>query len=239
MPGVWIDIERDPEGEVFCIRALADPAGTAEILVRDLRPSERHLLLDVRTGTGRDRESGCVLCGFDERHWFAAVVPAWNARTVAEAREALKPPLVQRAELHAGVRPQDRQKRRNRAFVRQGEWFFLPVRGLEPPRALVLRHAPLRREGGGRPHQAEWLYRRETPGYRAAPDDPVVLAADLGKRTGPERPFAPRDPRIALSGFFVRGRVTHPDHRTVVLDDWHLAVPNTEARGALGVEFRD
>jgi hypothetical protein len=39
----------------------------------------------------------------------------------------------------------------------------------------------------------------------------------------------------------VRGRVWHPDHKTIVLDDWHRVLLNTEreAPGASHVVFLD
>jgi hypothetical protein len=40
---------------------------------------------------------------------------------------------------------------------------------------------------------------------------------------------------------YVRGRVWHPDHKTIVLDDWHRVLMNTEreASGATDVTFLD
>ena len=40
---------------------------------------------------------------------------------------------------------------------------------------------------------------------------------------------------------YVRGRVWHPDHKTVVLDGWHRVLMNTEnlAPGARAVVFLD
>jgi hypothetical protein len=40
---------------------------------------------------------------------------------------------------------------------------------------------------------------------------------------------------------FVRGRVWHPEHKTIVLDEWHRVLMNTEreAPGARSVVFLD
>ena len=45
-----------------------------------------------------------------------------------------------------------------------------------------------------------------------------------------------RNPRA-----YVRGRIWHPDHKTIVLDGWHRVVMNTEgsAPGARAVVFLD
>jgi len=43
------------------------------------------------------------------------------------------------------------------------------------------------------------------------------------------------------SSVYVRGRIWHPDHKTVVLDGWHRVLMNTEnlAPGARAVVFLD
>ena len=71
-------------------------------------------------------EKSKFLCGFDERHWFEAAIPEWASavRGVASAQDALQPEAVREAV--ARVRPHDRFRHRNAAYVRQGEWFFLP-----------------------------------------------------------------------------------------------------------------
>ena len=40
---------------------------------------------------------------------------------------------------------------------------------------------------------------------------------------------------------YIRGRVWHPDHKTIVLNDWHRVMMNTEgqAPGARSVVFLD
>jgi hypothetical protein len=40
---------------------------------------------------------------------------------------------------------------------------------------------------------------------------------------------------------YVRGKVWHPDHRTIVLDDWHRVMMNTEreAPGVRHIVFLD
>src|SRR5436190_997890 len=48
--------------------------------------------------------------------------------------------------------------RRNAAYVRQGEWFFVSDMGINPPDTLVLRNEPLSR-GLGTPHVMQFAYR--------------------------------------------------------------------------------
>src|SRR5438874_10650679 len=67
------------------------------------------------------------LCGHGERHWFVAAVPesARGVSGVVEAMRALQPDGVRDAV--AQTRPKDPLRRKNAAYVRQGEWFFVPA----------------------------------------------------------------------------------------------------------------
>src|SRR5262249_18481361 len=116
---------------------------------------DRHLLLMTRNGNGEKRK---FLMGHDERHWFVAAIPeAAPVGTVRQAKESLKPPEVQARQV--GLKAKARSRRKNAAYVRPGEWFFVPVRGFEEPDPLwVLRNEALVR-GRGKPHVAEFCYR--------------------------------------------------------------------------------
>src|SRR5262245_21646778 len=117
---VTLNIRADGDGEFFEITTLTE----AEIAVLDVQPRDRHLLLLVREG----KEKSKFLCGHDERHWFVAGIPeSAPVGTVRQAKEALKPPDVQAAQARQGLRSKARDRRKNSAYVRQGEWFFLPV----------------------------------------------------------------------------------------------------------------
>ena len=99
------------------------------------------------------------LCGHDERHWFVAAVPeaARGVTGVLTAKAALQPSAVRA--LVERRRPKDPFRRRNAAYLRQGEWFFVPAAGIDPPAALVLRSEPLTR-GAGNAHVMQFAYRR-------------------------------------------------------------------------------
>jgi Ca2+-binding RTX toxin-like protein len=73
--------------------------------------------------------------------------------------EALKPPEVLEAQRRQGLKGKDRRRRKNAAYVRQGEWFFLPAPKLHVDKKLVLCREPLSRGTGSKPHWAEFLYR--------------------------------------------------------------------------------
>ena len=74
------------------------------------------------------------------------------------AEHRLKPAAVLREQRRKGVKHR-RHRRKTAAYVRQGEWFFLPVADMAVDEVLVLKNEPLRRGNGGKPHWAEFCYR--------------------------------------------------------------------------------
>ncbi|HEX9824933.1 MAG TPA: hypothetical protein VGB51_11165 [Actinomycetota bacterium] len=233
LTGLRVDVRTDRRGELFDLWVPDD----VRLDVLDLQPRDRHLLL-----MARGEEKSRFLCGHDERHWFAAAVPERiPVTTVAQARDALKPALVRARQ--GRLAPRLRDRRRNPVFVRQGEWFFLPAPGFAPRDWVILRREPLSR-GRGTPHVAEEAVRSGgetvyTSFRHPRPLGPTEYDAFLRRHPEARRwswEVARRDPEV-----HVRGRVTHPDHRTVVLRGWHLVLPNTEqeARAAGSLAFID
>ena len=221
-----LDIGTDRHGEFFEIRSA--PAVTAQVEVLDLQPADRHLLLLVRL----DGEKSKYLCGHDERHWFVAGIPeSAPVGTVRQAKEALKPADVQVAQARQKIAGRERNRRKNAAYVRQGEWFFLPEPNLSFDERLVLRNEPLSRGGGSKPHWAEFC-------YREGGETVYVSARHNGPATEKEyRAILSRNPRARHWGWrvmrrnpgvYVRGRIRHPDHNTITLQAWHRVVMNTE-----------
>jgi len=156
-----LDVHTDTRGEHVVIGGVDDD--TAEVVNVD-RAGRHHLLLLTRSGDEKSK----FLCGHDERHWFVAAIPedAFGITDVASAKAALQPKLVRDAVSRA--RPKDRFKRRHSAYVREGEWFFVPEAKLDPPASQVLRNEPLTR-GRSKDHVMERAYRAgETLVYLAA-----------------------------------------------------------------------
>lgn len=153
--GFEIDIRQDGRLEVFDLRLPRDGSITARVL--DLDRRQRHLLLDVTHRGSGERQR--YLCGHDEFHWFVAALPQRpEAASVPAAMESLKPQLVLDAQDEKRVKRSRRRRRRTAAYVRQGEWFFLPRPQLVVDEHDVERHGMLVR-GQGKPHRVEWLYR--------------------------------------------------------------------------------
>jgi hypothetical protein len=225
---VTIDIGHDGDGEFFDI-ALSREAN-ADLSVVDVRPNIRHLLLMSEQHDGKHK----FLCGHDERHWFVAAVPERaSVSNVKTAFEALKPVAVRQRENQLKVKSRKRNLRRNEAFVRQGEWFFVPVPDwLRIDERLVFRNEPIAR-GGGKPHMCEELVRQGGEMVYVSPQHPQGLTAWQHRRLLSRQPklrnlqwvVQRRNPLV-----FVRGKVRHTDHKTIVLNGWHQVLMNTETQ---------
>jgi hypothetical protein len=235
---VSLDVQVDRKGEFF--ELIRQPGAGAVIDVLDVQPGDRHLLLLVREGKDKSK----FLCGHDERHWFVAGIPeSAPVGTVRQAKEALKPVEVQTAQARHGLKGKARTRRKNAAYIRQGEWFFLPVPGFVVDEKLVLGNEPLSR-GNGKPHWAEFCYRtggetvyvcsRHPNGVTAAQYQGILAGNSKVKGWGWRT--MQRNP-----GVYVEGRIRHPDHATITLHGWHRVVMNTEgqSRAMRNVAFLD
>ena len=234
-----LDIVTDRHGEFFQFmrQVGADP----EVDVLDVQPVNRHLLLLVREEDAKNK----YLCGHDERHWFVAGIPeSAPVGTVRQAMEALQPREVRNAVARRCVSGKSRNRRKNAAFIRQGEWFFLPVGSMTIDESLVLGNEPLSRGNGGKPHWVDFCYRtggeivyvcnRHPSGVMEIQYRKILSGNSKAKNWGWRT--MRRNP-----GVFVRGRVRHPDHATITLQGWHQVVMNTEneSRAMRNIAFLD
>jgi len=229
-----VPFELDVVGDTFEIRL--EPESKPEIVVAQARPRERHLLLTIATEAESDRPKAGrdvqrFLCGYDERAWFVAAVPAKpGAATVAQAMEALKPEVVRQAQARARLKGRRRNKRRNAAFVRQGEWFFVPAPEFQIDDWFVLRREPMQR-GRGKPHVAEFLCRSSGTRVYVCQHFPNGLTEQAYRKYIHRKPESKKwrwHVMVRNPDVYVKGRIVHPDHRTVRLAFWHRVAPNTE-----------
>ena len=215
------------QGGVF---ELTLPAGGLACVL-DCRKDERHLLLSLQAPRAAAER---FLCGFDERHWFVAGVTA--SSSVPAAKESLIPAAVRQVILRSGLRHADRFRRRTSAFLRQGEWFFVPTETTVNP-LNIHRHEPLIRPGGGKAHVVDelvrgvgemvWHHQLHAP---AGVTDAQFRALPEAVRTG--KGWSQRL-RVAREGsVLARGAVRHPDHATVYLPTWHRVFINNKQRPA-------
>jgi hypothetical protein len=234
-PGQFALDVRDGKDEAFVLR-LGDGADERwRFLVTNAEPARSHLLFVAKRCETTDAPADAArhfLCGRDERHLFVAGLTL-RVPTVAAAKASLKPEAVVESEAQHRVGAKARDRRRNRGFVRQGEWFFLPRPEFVPPEPRLVQHREPIRRGSGKAHIVEHLY-REGSGER------VWVCSQFPQGVGEQRyrelvkgnSVASRwDWRamVRTTQVFARGRVRHPDHATVYLPFWHQIVPNAEA----------
>ena len=236
-----VDIAKDARGQYFEIRIPEKMRDDLEILILQSEPKQRHLLLLVR----REQEEPQLdrfLCGHDEREWFVAAVPG-GASSVRQAMDALRPEEAQWSLAQTPGSARKRFTRKNRAFRRQGEWFFIPASSLEVDERLVLQNEPMRR-GRGKPHMVEQLYRLGGETVWVCSRHPNGVTEEEYRNLLAETPKAKkwgwrvmrRDPEV-----YARGNVKHSDHATINLPFWHRVVMNTEtqSRTMANVAFLD
>jgi hypothetical protein len=263
---ITLDIREDRHGEFFDLKI--DRRQLENVDAVDVRSQERHLLLMawVRPGQlaavpdrhasrrerlawvpelvpGDELEKPRFLCGHDERHWFVAAVPEEaHASNVRTAMEALKPAEVRNAQSRGRVSFAKRFRRKNSAFVRQGEWFFLPRPNAVVPQTMIRRHEPLQRSGG-KAHWAEFAFRSGGEAVYVSSQFPQGLTETQYQRHISRRPQDRGlfQAMVRNATLLVHGRVSHPDHATIVLHGWHEVVMNTEhrAKARANVVFLD
>jgi hypothetical protein len=236
-----VDILRDRHGQFFELRVPTHLRESLEATVLQTEPKQRHLLLLV-SKTASERSLDRFLCGHDEREWFVAAVPG-GASSVRQALDALQPEDVRDALARDHVSSHKRYTRKNRAFRRQGEWFFVPEPSLVVNEKLVLRHEPLRR-GAGKPHIVEELFRNggetvyvcgQRPNGITEQEHRRLLQTDAKARAWRWQVMR-RNMRV-----YARGTVRHSDHATITLSFWHRVFMNTEtqSRTMSNVAFLD
>ena len=236
-----IDIGTDRQGEYFDIKVAASDDVDYEVI--DLRKDMRHLLL---LGRREDRKEK-YLCGHDERHWFVCAIPGQSITNVVNAMEALQPAFVRQQITRNIKRAKTRFDRRNDAFVRQGEWFFVPFPELEFKTDLtnqIHRNEPITRGAGSKPHICEQVFRTKGESVMVCERYPYGVRLERYKHvllTNPKAKAWNWRMMQINAAVYARGTVRHPDHKTITLDGWHQIFMNTEneAPGKENVVFLD
>lgn len=240
--GFSLGIERVGRLERYVIRAADD----VDVAVVDVQPRDRHLLLMIKNPGEPDLPNSKYLCGHDERHYFAAIIPeVAGATTVETAKQALKPKEILRLEARLGIKSRNVHSRRRRLghgvkIYRQGEFMFVPAPDFVPAQPLgILHDEKMTRSSildswnrGGNPHIAKELYSEEGEMVYVNRYYPAGLtekelkwlfaendkAQHWGWRTQTRNPIV-----------HVRGTVRHAEHATIHLGrTWHRVYLNTE-----------
>lgn len=236
-----IDIGTDKQGEFFDIKISRGDEVSYEVI--DLNKNLRHLLLMARRPTGKER----FLCGHDERHWFVCAVPGTAVTGVRSAMQALQPAFVRRQARRNVKRPKNLFARRNEAFVRQGEWFFVPFPELDFRIGFlnqIHKNEPISRGNGSKAHVCQEVFRSRGEAVMVCRKYPGGVSIKRYHELLKQHPKAIRWDWRAMqinAAVYARGTVRHPDHKTIVLDGWHRVFMNTEneAPGMRHVVFLD
>lgn len=157
-----------------------------------------------------------LLVGKDEMHWFVAGVT--QSTNIRQAFENLRPQAVRVAIKRNGVKSKDWRKRKTKGFIRQGEWFFVPVHFVEDEKTIIHKNEPIFRPGGGKPHYVEELIRFNGDVVYVRGND--VISEDQYKNVkDSDKIFYHQQMRVARA--LGRGKVKHSDHHTIELKGWH------------------
>jgi len=232
-----VDVTREGRDEHFTLTCHSDTS----LSVADTDTRQKHLLLITRAR--HESQTRTFLCGRDESHWFVAAIPERSAaRTVQQAMNALKPDVVWESIRQHNLPESQWNQRRTAAFVRQGEWFFVPRPAENDRSHKVLHREPLSRGTGSQMHWCQevfrhggevvWVHARYPRGLTEAERDKLPLQ---------ERQAFGWRPMRRGAAAFARGSVRHADHATISLDGWHEVAMNTEAQAAAmrHVQFLD
>ena len=233
-----LDLASDKRGQRFELQVTAQREAELDLIVLQCDRVDQHLLVLVKAPVAND----CFLCGYDEREWFVAAVPG-SPSTILQAKLALQPDEVRDAADRAGLSDSERTRRHNRAFIRQGEWFFVPAPALRVDEKLILRNEPISR-GGGKPHIVAEVYRSGGESVYVCPRFPNGVTVQEYHKTLAQNREAKGwgwQQRVRNAGVFARGSVRHRDHATITLHEWHQVWMNTEntTRQMANVAFLD
>lgn len=225
--GYRINTRKSGKTEQFVI----DMKDNIELVPLDTRKDEAAVLVMIKDNEAPYGQQNIakMLLGHDERQLFVAAVPR-DSKDVLDAKDKLKPGLVRAVETKAGVKKTKLNKHKNEARVRQGDFFFVPTTD-EVNEQVILRNEPLNR-GRGASHMVDEMVRiGGQAGYEKRGN---FITVGQFNRLQEKDKFgwrqARRNPTV-----YVRGRVRHNEHKTVILKTWHRVFPNTEATAALDI----
>lgn len=205
-----------------------------DISVVDVDAKDRHLLINITEAPLHPGEVGAkhkFLCGHDERDWFVAAVPEVHhwVKSVEDAKQALKPKGV--VEVERNLPGKKKNKRKNKARIRQGEWFFVPDSTLTDIKKIdIHKKEPITRGNGGKPHIVDEVYRSGgIKVYVSRSESNGITEENYKKLSERERiSKGPWRMMVRDATVYARGCVRHADHATITLNGWHRVFMNSE-----------
>ena len=236
---VRLNIIKKRGKEHFQISVRKDLKRGLDLSVLEVKSEDRHLVLLARHVDSNGIVSkDHFLCGHDERHLFVASVD--GVSTVNAAKDSLKPDQIRANEI--GRNNRKRNRRKTSWFKRQGEWFFIPTQ-FDPATVggFITRDEKLSR-GGGKNHVVQLACRYGGETVMVTSKYPNGLTSKEYQKLIHSNPSARKyhwQTRQRNAAVYVKGRISHPDHATIVLDSWHRVMMNTEKRRSDVVAFLD
>jgi len=229
-----VNVEGTGKREHFVL--TIDPDANVEFDALDVSPETRHMILQARPinieNTKNAPRTEKFLCGHDEMHFFAASVPS-TVTKVRDAKDRLMPQGVQEHVRNVGLNRKEKFKRKNQAYIRQGEWFFIPEPGKTIDKKFILYNEPLIRPGGGKPHMMGECYREGgTTVWTKGSLMNVLSVSQYDQLTKRDSKEAMRYRQMRRNPMvWCRGKIKHPDHHTIDLGYvWHRVSVNGEIR---------
>jgi hypothetical protein len=228
-----LDIREEGRNEFYLLEVAKPAIETLDFQVLNTRTDLRHLVLLARNEADMAAPKDKFLCGHDERHWFVAALPVAAAVTdVNSAMQALKPREAVWSQRRNAVANKDLNKRHNAGFIRQGEWFFIPIdRFSVDAMDVVRKDEPISRGAGSKPHIVSELVRRGGELVYVNRRTRVSLTAMQFQnrvREGRIKNAAEWVDQRMTTEVYVRGKVRHADHKTIELKGWHRVAMNAE-----------
>jgi hypothetical protein len=240
---VRVNVVNDSKGEHFTLTIHPDvDESKIEILPLDSNKKLRQMLLLLKyplfddNGPVLDKHkkektvTERLLCGHDEMHWFVEGVTM--SKTIEEAFSNLRPASVTMAMHKAGVKNKDKYRRKTKGFIRQGEWFFVPVHFEETKSTVIHKNEPINRRGGSSHIVDELVRMGGTTVWTFANE--VLTQSQWENIKDPRRKGLFRQRGIDAR-VLARGKVKHKDHHTIILKGWHevlLATNSTASSNA-------
>ncbi|MFX1264592.1 MAG: hypothetical protein ACFFH0_04395 [Promethearchaeota archaeon] len=210
-----VDVGTVDGKESFILRGDVASAQVLQTLAK-----ERHLLLMVKNPDFDEHYK--IICGHDERHWFAANVPG-DVRHVKDALQSLRPRQIRGNE-------KDVFSHKTDEWLRQGEWYFVPAPDFRPEKnSIILRSEPIQRPGSTA-HIVEELCRYGGETVYVCDEHRGGLTEEEYKAlSDKERGDASRWRVMRRNAnVYAKGTVRHPDHNTITLSGWHRVLLNEE-----------
>jgi len=230
------NVGTDRQGEFFTL-SVNEESEDADVRIVAVDPvlMQALILIVTKDESGKPQKEKLLL-GHDERHWFVAGVPE-KARNIKDAFRLLKPEAARVSQERARVGSKTLDRRKNKGFIRQGEWFFVPVQFEPDKKTHIYKNEPLQRAPGSTPHVVEKLVRFGgqqvyilNGGIYTQEQKDAYVAANGGRQH-----FQARTQNATV---FVTGKVSHKDHKTVYLPGWHEVhlsrEPSNTGRSAQG-----